>query len=256
MIRSIWKGQINFGMVSIPAKLYGATDDKKVGLHQYHRDCGSRLSMLKYCPACDRKLESHEIERGYELSKEQHIILTEGDLASLPLASLKTIEIVEFVDPTEIDIRSYASSYFLGCEDVGAKAYRLFLNAMEKVGVVGVAKLAYRDREHLSVVMPYGGIMLLQTLHYSDELRAYDELKPRQAALADNEMEMAEKLVSAMVAEFDPSKYSDHYREALENLIERKLAGEVITTSTPEQQPISDVADALIKSLELAGVKA
>ena len=250
-MRSIWKGSINFGMVAIPAKLYSSTDDKKVSFHQYHADCGSRIQMPKWCPTCERKLEAFEIKKGYEISQDQHIILEETDFQALPLKSLKTIEVVEFVDGKGIDARCYSDCYFLSCEDTGAKAFRLFLQAMETLGVVGIAKLCYREREHLSVIRAYDSVMLLQTLHYADELRPYDELKPRQVVLSDKELELAQSLVKAMIAEFDLTKYQNEYREALESLIEAKLNGEVITIQA--ERPVSDVADALIKSLEMVG---
>jgi len=210
--------------------------------------------MPKWCPVCEQKLDTSEIKRGYEISDTQHIILEETDFQSLPLKSLKQIEVVEFVGSTGIDIRAYTDCYFLSCEDVGAKAFTLFLKAMESANLVAIAKLTYREREHLSAIRPYDGIMLLQTLHYADELRPYEELKPRAVAVSDREMEMALALIKAMTGEFELAKYHDDYREALEQLIEAKLAGEVITAPV-EQAPVSDVADALIKSLNLLGVK-
>jgi len=255
MARSIWKGSINFGMVAIPAKLYTATDDKRVSFHQIHGECGSRIQMPKWCPVCDRKLEAHEIKKGYEISENQHIILEDTDFQSLPLKSLKQIEVIEFVPSSQIDVRAFDSCYFLSCEDTGAKAFTLFLKAMETANLVGIAKLTYREREHLSAVRPYDGIMLLHTLHYADELRPYQDLKPREVALADNELELAQMLIDKMKGEFDLTKYHNDYREALERLIEAKLSGEVITVA-PEQAPVTDVAEALLASLNMAGAKA
>jgi DNA end-binding protein Ku len=255
-MRAIWTGNINFSMVSIPAKLYSATNDKRVSLHLYHADCGSRVQMPKWCPVCERKLETAEIQRGYEVSKTQHVILEETDLASLPLKSLKQIEVVQFVDSTEIDSRIYADSYFLSCEVDGIKAFSLFLQAMESANLIGIAKLTYREREHLSAIRPYDGVMLLQTLHYAEELRPHDELRPRQMAMiSEKEVEMAIALVKAMKGEFELAGYHNDYREALEKLIEAKLAGQPIPTAAPEQAPVEDVAAALIASLKLEGVK-
>ena len=254
MARSIWKGSINFGMVAIPAKLYTATDDKRVSFHQIHAECGSRIQMPKWCPNCQRKLEAQEIKKGYEIGENQHIILEEQDFQSLPLKSLKTIEITEFTDRSWIDVRCFDACYFLTCEDTGAKAFTLFLKAMEKSNLVAIAKLTYREREHLASIRPYDGVMLLHTLHYAEELRPYDELKPRQVELSDKEMELALMLVDKMRGEFELGKYHDDYREALEKLIEAKLAGEVITAPA-EKPPVTDVAEALLQSLQLTGVK-
>jgi len=253
-MRSIWKGSINFGMVAIPAKLYSSTDRNKVNFHQYHAECGSRIQMPKWCPQCNRKLEASEIAKGYEVSKEQHIILQPSDFEALPLKSLKTVEVVEFVSSAEIDARCYSDTYLLTCEDIGAKAFRLFLEAMGALGVVGIAKLCYREREHLSAILPYHDIMLLQTLHYADEVRPIGELKPREVALSEKEIDLATSLVKAMIAKFDLSKYHNEYQEALSQLIEAKLNGEVITTQEVRASS-TDVADALIKSLEMMGVK-
>jgi len=254
MARSIWKGSINFGMVAIPAKLYTATDDKRVSFHQIHRDCQSRIQMPKWCPKCERRVEATELVKGYELNKEQYITLEEQDFQSLPLRTLKTIEVVEFTDRSRIDIRCFDTCYFLTCEDTGAKAFTLFLKAMEKANLVAVAKLTYREREHLASIRPYDGVMLLQTLHYADELRPYDELKPRAVSLSEQEMELALMLIDKMRGDFELGKYHDDYREALERLIEAKLAGQVITAPA-EPAPVADVADALLKSLQLVGAK-
>jgi len=255
MARSIWKGSINFGMVAIPAKLYSATDDKRVSFHQIHADCGSRIQMPKWCPNCQRKLEASEIKKGYEIGENHHIILDESDFMSLPLKSLKTIEVVEFVDRSGIEVRAFADCYFLTCEDIGAKAFTLFLKAMEKANLVAVAKLTYREREHLSAIRPYDGIMLLQTLHYADELRPYDELKPRAVSLSEQEMELAKMLIDKMKGEFDLAQYHDDYREALEKLVEAKINGQVIPVQAEAKAPVGDVVDQLLASINLAGVK-
>ena len=253
-MRSIWKGAINFGMVAIPAKLFSETDDNRVSLHQYHAECGSRIQMPKWCPNCQRKCEAQEIKKGYELGENQHIILEETDFQSLPLKSLKTIEVMEFTDRSRVDIRCFDDCYFLTCEDTGAKAFTLFLKAMEKANLVAIAKLTYREREHLASIRPYDGVMLLHTLHYADELRPYEELKPRAVDLSDKEMELALMLVDKMRGDFELGKYHDDYREALEKLIEAKLAGEVITAPA-EKAPVTDVAEALLQSISLVGTK-
>lgn len=253
-MRSIWKGSINFGMVAIPAKLFSATDDNRVSFHQIHRDCQTRIKMPKFCPKCERNVEATELVKGYELNKEQYIILEEADFQSLPLRTLKTIEVVEFTDRSRIDIRCFDACYFLTCEDTGAKAFSLFLTAMEKANLVAIAKLTYREREHLASIRPYDGVMLLHTLHYADELRPYEELKPRAVAISDKEMELALMLVDKMRGDFELGKYHDEYREALERLIEAKLTGEVITAPA-EKPPIPDVAEALLQSLSTVGTK-
>jgi DNA end-binding protein Ku len=260
-MRSIWKGSINFGMVSIPAKLYTATDDLKVSFHQYHQPCGNRIKMPKVCPVCDADKtgteildrEGFPIQKGYELNEEKAVLLQDADFWGLPLASIKQIEIVEFVEAAKIDIRAYDSCYYLTCETPGTKAFLLFLNAMQTAKLVGIAQLARLDKEHLCVVRPFRGIMLLRTLHYADELKPYEELVPKQGAMiTERETEMALTLVNAMKTDFDLTKFHDKYREALEKMIEAKISGE--TVAVPQgKPPVSDVADALMASLKLVG---
>jgi len=253
--RSIWKGAVTFGMVSIPSKLYSATDDPRVSLHQYHKDCGSRISMPKYCNTCQAMLQSADITKGYEIG-EGYVPLSEADFQSLPLKSVKTVEVVEFVDVSQIDVRCYDKPYFLGADEAGHKAYKLLLLAMEKANVVAVAKLTYREREHLAIIRPYDGVLLLQTLHYADELRDYSDLRPKEYPISEREVELALSLVKAMSAsQFEYGKYHNEYRHALERLIEAKIAGEVLPVAEEQPAPVADVADALLASLEMVGSK-
>ena len=253
--RSIWKGAIAFGMVAIPSKLYSATEDVDISLRQYHKDCGRRISMPKYCGTCQKMLATADITKGYEVG-DSYVPLTESDFQSLPLKSVKTIEVVEFVDESQIDIRCYDKPYFLGSDEGGYKAYRLFVQAMAESKLVAVAKLAYRDRERLAIVRPYQGVMMLQTLRYAEELKDCSDLKPPEYAISEKEQTLAVSLVKAMaVPQFDLSKYHDEYRQALEKLIEAKIAGEVLPVAQEAPAPASDVADALLASLKLVEAK-
>jgi len=254
--RSIWKGAVNFGMVSIPAKLYGAVEDDRVNLHQYHQVCGSRISMPRFCPVCDRKLEAAEIVKGYELG-DRFVPLTEADFQSLPLRSVKAIEVVEFIDPGQVDFRCWGKPYFLKADTAGDKAYKLMMLAMEETGLAAVGKFAYREREHLCLLRPFDGVVALQTLLYAEQLRPYEEFRPKDYAVSDREIELAVALVEAMANPvFEHGKYHDEYRQALERLIEAKAAGEVIEMPKVEEAPISDVAEALLASLNIAKARA
>ena len=253
--RSIWKGAITFGMVAIPSKLYSATEDVDISLHQYHKDCGRRISMPKYCGTCQKMLATADITKGYEV-RDSYVPLTESDFQSLPLKSIKTIEVVEFVDESQIDIRCYDKPYFLGSDEGGYKAYRLFVQAIAESKLVAVAKLAYRERERLAIVRPYQGVMMLQTLRYAEELKDCSDLKPPEYAISEKEQNLAVSLVKAMaVPQFDLSKYHDEYCQALEKLIEAKIAGEALPVAQEGPTPVSDVADALLASLKLVEAK-
>lgn len=228
-MRSIWKGTISFGLVAIPAKLYTAAEDRRVSFHLMHRECQSRIQLPKWCPNCERKLEPAEIQRVYEFAKEQYVPMEEADFQALPLKTLKTVEVVEFVDPTGMDPRAFDASYFLAPDEAGGKAFCLFLSAMEKTGLCAVAKLTYREREHLSLLRPYRKLLLLQTLFYADELRDPEAIPIPGVAVAERDLAMAVSLVNALKVEsFDLSKYQDDYRQALYRLVEAKMAGEKV----------------------------
>ncbi len=254
--RSMWKGAITFGMVAIPAKLFSATEDTDISLHQYHRDCGSRISMPRYCSTCQKMLTTADITKGYEVG-DSYVPLTEADFQSLPLKSAKTIEVVEFVDAGQIDIRCYDKPYFLAADEGGNKAYRLFVQAMAEAHLVAVAKLCYRERESLVAVRPYQGVMMLQTLRYAEEMKDCSDLRPQEYPMSQKELDLALSLVKAMaVSQFDLGKYHDEYHQALEKLIEAKIAGEALPVAREAPAaPVSDVADALLASLKLVEAK-
>jgi len=252
--RSIWKGHLGFGIVQVPVKLYSATEEKGVHFNQLHRECGQRIQMPKWCPTCARKVEAEELVKGYEVSKGQYMVMEEADFQALPLKSLKTIEVVEFVPGSGIDPRHYDKAYFLAPDEAGGKAFMLFLQVVEEMGLTAVAKLCYRDRDHLSALRPFGGVMLLQTLFYTDELRDPVELYPKTVpAVSDKEKEMARRLVEAMKAPaVDLTKFRDEYRDALTKVIEAKLAGQPIQVAPEAPAKVVDLADALLASIQAA----
>jgi len=249
--RAIWKGAMGFGMVSVPVKLYSATEEKTVHFNQLHKDCQTRIQMPRWCPTCDRKVEREEIVKGYPVGDNQYVLMEEADFTSLPVKSLKTIDVVAFVEGDQIDPRHYNKPYFLAPEDAGVKAFSLFLQAMGKVNMVGICKLGYREREHLATIRAFGGVILLQTLYYADELRNPDEVAPKLADVSDKEMEMAITLLQTLqTPNANLGQYEDEYRKALLDRIQPKLNGQPITVAeaTPEE-PKMDLVDALMASI-------
>ncbi len=249
--KTIWKGVMGFGMVSVPVKLYSATDEKTVHFNQLHADCKSRIKVPKWCPSCDRKIEQSEIIKGYPIGDDKYLVMDEADFTSLPVKSLKSIDVVAFVEASQLDPRHYNKPYFLAPEDAGVKAFSLFLQAMAKVNMVGICKLAMREREHLATIRAFGGVILLQTLYYADELRNPDEVKPKMVDVSDREMEMAVTLLQTLQQPTaNLGQYQDEYREALLERIQAKLAGEAFTISeTTEEKPEMDLVDALMASI-------
>jgi len=249
--RAMWKGSMGFGMVSVPCKLYSATEEKAVHFNQIHRDCQSRIQMPKFCPTCDRKVEASELIKGYPVGDNQFVLMEEQDFANLPLKSLKTIDVVAFVSASDIDQRHYNKSYIVAPEDAGIKAFSLFVQAMGKVKKVGIAKLGFREREHLATIRAFDGVILLQTLYYADELRSVDEMKPKLVEVSEQEMEMAVKLLLTLAVDnVDMSQFKDEYRDVLMKVIEAKLNGQPITVQTPQEAPAMDLVDALMASID------
>jgi len=262
-VRSIWKGTIGFGAIAVPVKLYPATEDHRVSFHQIHGSCGSRIRMPKFCPVCNREVEQSELKKGYEVSKGEHIILDDSDFEALPLKSLHSIDILEFIDGSTLDLRMVVSNYFLSPDakvpkkakvrTAGAvKAFAILITAMESTGTVGIAKLTMRERERLAMVRPFNGLLLVQTLHYADELRDCSELVPEQVELKPEEQKLAVTLVEAMRGDGDLSKYRDEYRDALEEVVYKKLAGEIVKVPEVETEETEgdDMVEALMASIQ------
>jgi len=249
--RTMWKGQVGFGLVSIPVKLYSATEERTVHFNQLHKDCQTRIQMPRYCPTCQKNLEASEIVKGYPVGDNQYVLMEEADFTSLPVKSLKSIDVVAFVEGDQIDPRHYNKPYFLAPEDAGVKAFSLFLQAMAKVNMVGICKLGYREREHLATIRAFGGVILLQTLYYADELRNPDEMAPKLADVSDKEMEMAITLLQTLqTPNANLGQYEDEYRTALLDRIQAKLNGQPITVAeTAKEEPQMDLVDALMASI-------
>ncbi len=250
--RSMWKGALGFGMVAIPVKLYSATEEKTVHFNQLHKDCQTRIQMPRWCPTCDRKVEQAELIKGYPVGDNQFVLMEEADFTSLPVKSLKSIDVVAFVEGDQIDPRHYNKPYFLAPEDAGVKAFSLFLQAMGKVNMVGICKLGYREREHLATIRAFGGVILLQTLYYADELRNPDEVAPKLADVSDREMEMAITLLQTLqTPNANLGQYQDEYRKALLDRIQAKLNGQPITVAeAAPEEPKMDLVDALMASID------
>lgn len=257
-MRSIWKGSLGFGMVAIPVKLYTATEDKDLNLlHNLHGECKTPLKQPKKCPKCDREVSAEEIIKGFMLDKEHYVPITPQELEGIKLESCHSIDVVGFTSADLIaDPRWTAGkdAYYLSPDEAGGKAFVLFLKAMEASGVVAISKLAVRSKEQLIAVRPFNGILLVQALHWADEIKDYSELMI-SLPISDKEMQMAGMLIKAMTKEIKLADFKDEYRASLKSLIEAKLAGQVI--EAPQPKPATDdLADALMKSLEAMGAQA
>lgn len=251
-MRAMWKGAVSFGLVTIPIQLYAATENKNVSLHQVHEPDGGRIQYRRFCSTEDKEVPYAEIAKGYELEDGRMVILTNDDLSSLPLSTSKTIDVLEFVDIEAIDPIYFDRSYYLEPQKAAAKAYVLLRDALHKSGHVAIAKVSLRQRESLAVLRVYSDVMVLTTMLWPDEVRSpkFDFLSEELPQVRSKELSMAGSLIDSLTEPvFEPDKYHDDYREALESVIEAKASGEEPGIKTPEKAEKTDKAPDLIDVL-------
>ncbi|MGB6453564.1 MAG: Ku protein [Streptosporangiaceae bacterium] len=254
-MRSMWKGAVSFGLVMIPVKLYTATETKDIAFRQVHREDGGRIRFRRFCTLDDGEVPYEDIAKGYELPDGEIVILTEEDLAELPLPTTKNIEVVQFCPAEQLDPILFNRSYYLEPEAAGARAYSLLREALEQSGKIAIAQVALRQRESLAILRARNGVLVLETLLWPDEVR-----EPDFSFLADSvdvrpqELRMASSLIESMTLDFDPDEYHDNYREALQEVVAAKVEGrEIVQPQAVEaaEEP-SSLADALRASLAAA----
>lgn len=252
MPRPIWKGTISFGMVNIPVKLFTATESKDISFRQLHEPDNARIQYQRWCPVEERKVESDEIVKGYEYTKDRYVIVTDEDFENLPVAGKRTIELAAFVDAEDIDPIYYEKTYYLEPEEIGAKPYALLVKALEEKGKTAIGKIAIRSRERLCALRLLNGQLAMETLLYADEVRPQGAIA--EVEVSEAEMKIATSLVELLEEDFDISRYKDDYREALMELIEAKLEGqEFVAPEEPEEAaPVVDLMAALRASVEAA----
>ena len=255
-MRSIWKGAVSFGLVTIPISLYTATEDKDVRFHQLHKTDQARIRYKKFCEQEEEEVTDDEIVKGYEVSKGQYVLMEDKDFEDLPLSTSHAIEIQEFVDLPEVDPIYFQKSYYLEPQEGAAKPYALLREAMERSNKVALAKVVLRNKEQLATLRIYNDVMVMETLFYPDEIRNADELVEgtKKASINDKEVQMAINLIEALSGEFDPAKYRDEYREALLERIEQKREGRPIEAA-PAAKPapkVMDLFETLRASVEAA----
>jgi DNA end-binding protein Ku len=251
-MRSMWKGAISFGLVMIPVKLYAATEQKDIAFRQVHREDGGRIRFRRVCSLDGAEVPYEDVAKGYELPGGEMIVLTDDDLAELPLASSKAIEVMHFTPADQLDPILFNRSYYVEPEAAGVRAYALLRDALERSGRVAIAQVALRQRESLATLRTRDGVLVLETLLWPDEVRGADfGFLDEDVEVRTQELRMATSLIDSMTVDFDPDEYHDRYREALQELVEAKVEGrEVLQPQAEEEasEPTS-LADALRASL-------
>ncbi|GIM48403.1 hypothetical protein DNHGIG_39520 [Collibacillus ludicampi] len=205
-MRSMWKGSISFGLVNIPVSLYKTTEDHTTSFRSLHEECRSPIQYKKWCPVCNREISNNEIIRGYEYAPGNYVVLTDDDLEKLPLPTLRAIEIMHFTNKDDIDPIYFEKTYYIGPGEFGAKPYKLLHDAMEATGKVAVAKVAFRTSEHLAVVRLHNGCLVLNMIHYPDEIRNVEGVpgitETDQIVVNEEELEMAKTLIEQISGAF------------------------------------------------------
>jgi len=252
----MWRGAISFGMVAIPVRLYLATESKSVSFRLLCPHDLQPIRNKRWCSTEDKEVAWNEVVRGYEVGKDEYVVIEDKDLDQLPLSTTHTIDIVEFCPDREIEAGVYMkSAYYLEPEPVGVKPYALLRQALEKTDKVAIGKIALRDREHLCRLALHERGLLLNTLYWPDEIRSSAELAIPEdgAGVAERELEMAVMLVENLSAHFDPSRHHDQYREALLEVVNAKLANRPLEQApVPEPAKATDLMAALKASVEAA----
>jgi DNA end-binding protein Ku len=255
-MRAIWKGAVSFGLVSIAVKLYSATEEKDIRFHQVHREDGGRIRYKRTCSICGEEVGYDDIAKGYDIGGGEMVILTDEDFADLPLSTSHAIDVLEFVPADQVDPILYNKAYFMEPEGAATKPYVLLRDALSDADRVAIVKVALRQREQLATLRVREGVLLLNTMLWPDEIRKPDfGFLDEDIQVRPPELAMAGSLIDSMAGEFDPSDYTDNYREALQEVIDAKVEGrEVVQPEEPEEAPAAavDLMAALKASVERA----
>ncbi|HUQ49404.1 MAG TPA: Ku protein [Terriglobales bacterium] len=248
---SLWSGYLSFGLISMPVRLYAGARGEHVSFHMLHRDDNVRVKQQLICPAEDKVIERSEVVKGYEYSKGEYVVVEPEEIKKIEPKTAKAMEILEFVKAKEVDPIYFESSYYLLPEEGGRKPYALLQRALEDSGYLGVAKLTMHNREYTVILRPYEKGLMLHTMYYQDEIREVEGFGKIDADLKPAEIKVANQLIDALAAEWEPKKYTDTFQENVKKLIQARLEGrEVATVEKPKKMaPVVDLMAALKESL-------
>lgn len=254
MPRPLWKGAISFSMVTIPVKLYSATEEKDVRFNMLHEKDHSRVKQKLFCAEEDVEIGRDEVIKGYEVSPGEYVAMDDDDFDQVPVNTTREIRITDFVSLDEIDPILYQKTYYLEPEDIGMRSFALLMAALRETERVAIAKVAMRQKEQLCTLRIYENTIALETMYYADEIRSTQELKvPNEDVKVDaKELTMAKSLVDMLTGDFEFTQYHDEYREALLEIIRAKSEGQTIEVSAPEPAKVTDLMEALRASVEAA----
>lgn len=255
MPKAIFKGSISFGLVNIPIRVYPAVKERTVAFKTLHQKCHTPLQHRRWCPKCNQEVPMEEVERGFPLSKDLVVPITEQELEALQLKTIKMIEIQGFADGAEIDPLYFGPTYLLEPEEGGEKAYTLLREILSRVGRVAIGRVVMRNKEYVVAIRPYQKALLMVTLHYHEELTKPEELEnlKKVVVVREQELQLAQALIQQLAQEFRPEEFQDRYRQAVLELVKKKAEGEAIPLLRAKEVGATvDLMKALEASLEEA----
>ncbi|MCW2812598.1 MAG: repair protein [Nocardioides sp.] len=253
-MRAIWKGAVSFGLVSVPVKLYSATESHDISFRQVHESDGGRIKYQRVCSIDGEEVPYSEIAKGYETEDGEMVILTDDDLAQLPSTSSREIAVEKFVPSSQIDPMLFEKSYYLEPEKTGAKPYALLRQALLEADRMAVVTVALRQRTSVAVLRVRDDVIVLQTMMWPDEIRKPD-FSIETGEVKDSEVKMATMLVETLAGDFDPADFEDDYAEAVQEVVKAKIEGGEIKrtpTSTKTGGEVVDLLAALQRSVAAA----
>lgn len=261
-MRSIWKGHIRFSLVTIPIQIFNAVESENdIRFNQLHKKDNGRVKYQKVCKSCDETLSSENIVKGYEYEPDQYVVFEQSEFNALKLKSTRAIDIEAFVDQNEVHASLYEAVYYVGPNgEVATKTFNLFYKVLEKSGKAGVGRIILRDREDVVLLTAKDGAIVMYKLRYPYEVRDIKKVPDiLEEEVDDKQLKLAESLVDSLSTTFDKVDFEDRFRDALLDLVQRKIEGEeVVTISEGEtaDKPVVDIMDALKASIEAAKKKA
>jgi DNA end-binding protein Ku len=252
MARPIWKGAISFGLVTIPIGLYTATENKRPKFRQLRDSDHSHIKYRKVAEKDGEEVPFENIVKGYEVDKGKYVVFSDEDLEAIGKSIAGTVEVVQFVDQSEIDPIYYRQAYYLAPEKTGVKAYRILQQALRQKGMVGLARVAIREREYAATIRADEDVIIMETMFWPDEIREPQfETLEEEVKVSKDEQKMAEMIIENLTAPFDPTEWQDASRQAVEEVAQKKLDGaEVVSPESPEPTGVVDLMDALKASVE------
>ncbi len=249
-MRAIWKGSISFGLVYIPVAVYPATREETLSFRQLRAKDLSPIRYKKVADADSKEVPSNEIVKGFEYEKGRFVVLSDEDFEKVKIESTHSVDITDFVDLADVDPKFFYKPYFLEPQKGGEKAYGLLHKALTRTGKIGIAKVAIRSREYLAAVKPDGLFLILELMHFAQEILSADQLTNQPVKeLTDKEIQMAEALIESMAVAWEPEKYQDEYRTAVMEMIEQKAQNKEIAARSEGPRPPTNVVD-LVKVLQ------